>query len=150
MSLIGINIRPIEQKDRDYILKKMLKCYYKTKKPIIRDTKVEYSEILVDEMIKQYECKSVIINETYLLCYLCHDTWWTHFKLFTEYSVMKIYNGPGTFKDVVDAIEHLARINNCKHIQVGTMFAPRDSSLCKIYENFGFEQQCVTLVKTLE
>ena len=146
-----VAIREVNDSDRQALEATLLLAYSKTNKPVVRDTWSGFIPAVVDEIVLQRECTSVVVNETYVLCYYAGETWWTHLPIFVEYSVMRIYpEGPGKFSDVTEAMEILARKHGCKHIQVGTMFAPKDGPLVRKYERQGFEQQCVTLVKTLE
>lgn len=146
-----VSIREVTEDDRKAIEDTLVKAWHKTGKPIVRDTWPGFAPAVATEVIIQRECKSVIVNDTYLLCYYAGETWWTHLKIFVEYSVMRIYeDGRGKFSDVCEAMEILAKQEGCRHIQVGTMFATNDAPLVRKYERCGFEQQCVTLVKTLE
>lgn len=146
-----VNIRPITEQDRQAVQDTLVRAYHKTNKPVIRDTWEGFIPAVADEIFIQQECKSVIVNETFVLCYLAVESWWTHVKVLVEYSVMRIYpDGPGKFSDVCEALEILAKEEGCKHIQVGTMFTPNDEPLARKYRSNGYEQFCVTLVKTLK
>ena len=82
---------------------------------------------------------SVIVEETYLLVFAVAHLWFTAKFFIEEKLVLKLYDGPGKFSDVIQALEHTAKVTEASGILVGTSMAPNDKALVRLYEKEGFE-----------
>ena len=97
------------------------------------------------------EIPSFIVAETYLLVAAPCTPWYSgdDTKVLSEHIVIKVYDGPGKFQDVVGALHALAHHWGCQGICVGTALAPIDNALARLYERHGFTKQAFELFKEI-
>lgn len=97
------------------------------------------------------EIPSFIVAETYLLVAAPTTPWYAgdQTTVLAEHIVIKVYDGPGKFQDVIQALHAMARHWNCRGICVGTALAPIDNALARMYERHGFSKQAFELFKEI-
>lgn len=103
-----------------------------------------------DRIIKG-EVPAFIVSETYLLVAAPAVPWYgaDDTRVLAEHMVLKVYNGPGKFQDVIQAMHGLARHWNCRGICVGTALAPVNDALARMYQRHGFTKQAYELFKEI-
>ena len=146
-SIPGSIFRKIEERDFDSI------------RSAIRITVSEGSKAwmnLIDlkegtDRLFRGEIPSFIVAETYLLVAAPAVPWYANddTRVLSEHIVIKVYDGPGKFQDVVGALHALARYWDCRAICVGTALAPVDNALARLYARYGFTKQAYELIKEI-
>lgn len=144
-----IHLRYVTDQDYDTIhdaLKRSFKLAKRKKKLV---SKYDYCDgpRMVDAIVKDKLVESVIVNETYLICYTVNDVWYSDDKILSECLVMRLHKTEHTFECVVEALEILAKVNGCVGICAGTAFSSNDNELASKYKSLGFENSGFELYK---
>lgn len=140
-------MREIEEKDREHIFNALERSWKvaKRKKTWVDQYKYEDGEYIVDCIYNNID--SVIVDETYLVCYQINDVWYSKKRVLNECLVMKIHKNKSDFGYVVQALEQIAKDHQCDGILVGTAFSANDTLLARKYEGYGFRVEEMNLYK---
>ena len=96
------------------------------------------------------ESDAIVIEDSYLFVYDIVDVWHSPRRALNELLCLRIYKTKATFEVVIQAMEEIARDNNCFLITVATALHHTNDELASRYKSFGFKPEEVRLYKTLK
>lgn len=102
-------------------------------------------KLLTDEEVSSFS----VVQETYLIGYKLIEYKYGEGRHLQEYIVIKIYDGPGKFGDVITFLREEAVAWECKSILTATLLHSDNDRLVKAYQRYGFKTQMVELALEL-
>lgn len=93
---------------------------------------------------------SVVVEETYLLVFSIVHMWFSNTFFVEEKLVIKPFKGTGKFSDVTKALEHIAKVSEASGILSGTLMAPHDKALARMYNRAGYDNINIGLLKVMK
>lgn len=128
--------RDLTEADKTAVGEAIKKAFLKAK-----GSKTWLSRFSVDDKDRTVNCiynniSSVVIDDTYLLCYDVIEPWYCEDKLLLECLVMRLNKNNKTFDVVLEALDWLAEINECVGIVSSTALSPDDKILKKLYKGY--------------
>ena len=107
--------------------------------------------VLIEATLKNQNpnIHAVIVKDTYLVLFSLGKPWFTKKALVDEKLIFRLLNGPGKFKDVVIALEYIAKTVGASGVMVGTGLVPKDAAMVRIYQHAGFEASSINLYKEI-
>ena len=92
---------------------------------------------------------SVVIKDSYVMVYMTETPWFTHDKILNIFLVYKVADNGGTFQDVIDTAEDIAKRENCTGICMGTALAKHDEALERMFLRNDYVRAGIELYKEL-
>lgn len=130
------SVREVNDLDATRICCQLYKAKERAKdKPVVRDLDVE---LAVSKIVRQTDCKGLVIHEGILLVYDVGYPWYSYSKILQELLVLRIGTG-GTFRDVCDVLDDLANEHDVAAINVGGALAASERALVRMYKAAGYE-----------
>lgn len=144
-----ITIREVNESDYDTIHNALKKAFKVAKRKKELFKKYDYCDgpRLVDAIVIDKFVDSVIVNETYLICYTVNEVWYSDHKILAESLVLRINKTEHNFDCVINALEQIAKDNGCVGICCGTAFSSNDVALANKYREHGFSTSGYELYK---
>lgn len=139
--------RRIEERDVGAIVaavyRQVAKTHERSKK---RWTRYICAESVLEEIFASEN--AYIVGETYLVLFNIGTPWYApQGVLFLEEKLVLNIGGAADFSVVPAFLEQKAEAENVQLTGVGTALAVSDRALCRVYSNYGFVPEVVTLIK---
>ena len=116
----------------------------------------EWTKLIDPYMVRQVlinkhpDIHSIIVEETYLVSFALAKLWFTEEYFIEEKLVIRAYkDGKADFNSVIDALEHTARMTGAKGIITGTLMAPNNRAMSRLYQKRGFKIVQLGMLKTM-
>lgn len=143
-----MNIRPLQERDHEAVRIALWKAVGKSTKKWVEevDLPTAYSRIISGEY------QAFLVEDTYLILADVVTPWYTKPDTLTlsEMLVLRVYDGPGKFKDIPRALSLLAGVVGAGAIVVGTALANNSRALQRMYMREGFQPSAVELYKLIK
>jgi len=96
-----------------------------------------------------YVNETYIVDDTYLVSYLVGTPWYADDSItyLEEKLVLRISDEGSSFSVVPAFLEDRRQAHGAVLVGVGTAFALSDRAMSKVYNNHGFHQEAVSLIK---
>ena len=139
-------VRKLRPNDRSSICCKLTKATDKARdKEVCVGLSIEYA---VDRIMG--DPNSVILDESYLVCYSVVEPWYKDYGVVVERLVLKLDN-TSSFDVVCEFLEDVAREHGCNAIVSGGALAVKTKALKHLYEKHGFvEEDSPTFIKRVD
>lgn len=92
--------------------------------------------------------RSFVVNETYLLVYDVSEPWYTRKRIVEEMLVVKVYDGPGKFDDVLTVLESIRTAHGAVGIAAGNSLARYPRALERMYTRRGYQPSGTTFYRS--
>jgi hypothetical protein len=91
--------------------------------------------------------KAVVLGDSHVLLYSISTPWWGGPPWLAEQFYVRVAKGPTSY--AMQAVEDLAKDNECKTIVFATSLAARDDGLSRLLRRYGYTQESTQHIKDL-
>lgn len=143
--------RPVEQRDHLAIALVANEGQWKSpKKPWAKMVDTDKAICAMCGFFEEDGIHSIVVKDSYVVVYTVEQPWFTQKEIINIFLVFKVAENGGTFEDVLNTLDDLAKKNNCAGICMGTALAKHDRALEKMFLNDGYMTTGIELYKEME